>query len=58
MIAANDHERPPEAHPFRHCPICKVAMQATVNERGVVYRCEDCGAVIAVAKPDRESRAD
>ena len=37
--------------PPRPCPICRVAMQATATGHSVTHRCERCGTVIAVAKP-------
>jgi ribosomal protein L37AE/L43A len=35
--------------PPRQCPVCRIAMQATVVETGIHHRCEQCGLTISVA---------
>ncbi len=35
--------RPPPPKP---CPVCHVAMQATVNEADIVHRCQRCGLTV------------
>ena len=51
-------EEPPSKAP-KPCPVCLVAMQATDEERHIVHRCAQCGAVIMVARlsaaPEKES---
>ena len=32
------------------CPVCDIAMQATTTENGVVYRCQQCGLTINIAR--------
>jgi tRNA(Ile2) C34 agmatinyltransferase TiaS len=42
----NDAAKPT---PPKQCPVCHVAMQATVLRGGTHHRCEQCGLTISVA---------
>lgn len=41
----NQPLRPPPPKP---CPVCQVAMQATVNEADTVHRCQRCGLSVTI----------
>ena len=36
-------KQPLKSPPPKACPVCQVAMQATVNETDIVHRCQRCG---------------
>jgi len=38
--------------PPKSCPVCFVAMQATKEDRRIIHRCERCGTVIEITRPE------
>jgi len=42
--------------PPKPCPVCQVAMQATVSDTDTVHRCQRCGLIVSfrTKKPRNE----